>query len=138
VGDHAELGRKHDLAPAAFQGFTKKQFVLERPVYLRAIKVSHPQFQRTVNRADRVLFGLRVAGVDMGHSHAAKSDRGDGKVTKFDVLHKVTSGWARLLNEFTANTSQRFSQTEVIMRLRNSPYEPKLRPLGPPTKRIPA
>jgi hypothetical protein len=77
VGDHAELGRHHDLVAAAFDRAANELLVGVRPVDLGGVEEGDAQVERPVDRADGLGVVAAGAGVGGRHPHGAQADAGD-------------------------------------------------------------
>jgi hypothetical protein len=87
VGDHAELGRHHDLVAAAVDGAAEEFLVGERPVDLGGVQQGDAQLERSVDGADGLGVVAAGAGVGGRHPHGAQADAGDVQLPQLDVLH---------------------------------------------------
>jgi len=77
VGDHAKLGRHHDLVATASDGPAEEFLVGVRPVDLGGVEEGDAQLQCPVDGADGLGVVAAGAGVGGGHPHGAKADAGD-------------------------------------------------------------
>jgi hypothetical protein len=87
VGDHAELGRHHDLVAAVLDRAADEFLVGERPVDLGGIDEGDAQVEGSVDGADGLGVVAAGAGVGGRHPHGAQADAGDVQVPQLDVLH---------------------------------------------------
>ena len=70
--DVSELGRDDDRVAAAFDRASDEPLVREGAVDVRGVEEIDPELQRPMDRRDG--FVLVAIGVEVGHSHAAKSE----------------------------------------------------------------
>jgi hypothetical protein len=70
----AELRRDDDLIAPVFDRRADEPFVRGRAVRVGGVQEVDAEIEGAVNRRDR--FGVVPAGVEIGHPHAAESDRG--------------------------------------------------------------
>jgi hypothetical protein len=87
VGDHAELGRHHDLVAAASNGAADEFLVGEWPVDLGGVQEGDAQVEGSVDGADRLGVVAAGAGVGGRHPHGTQTDAGDVQLPQLDVLH---------------------------------------------------
>jgi hypothetical protein len=77
VGDHAELGRHHDLVAAAVDGAAEEFLVGVGPVDLGGVEQGNTEVEGSVDGADGLGVVAARAGVGVGHPHATEADAGD-------------------------------------------------------------
>ena len=87
VRDETELRRQDDVVAAVLDGLADEFLVDEGAVDLGGVDEGDAQVERPMDGADGLgVVGAR-AGVGVGHAHGAKTDAGDVKCSKVDVLH---------------------------------------------------
>ena len=85
----AELGGEHHLVAATSDGATHELLVRERAVHVGRVEEVHAQLERSLDRRDRLR--LVALAVELGHAHAAESERGHRQslIPKLALMHSV-------------------------------------------------
>ena len=71
----AELRREHDLVAAVGDRLADELLVRERAVHVGRVEEGDAELERAVDRRDRL--ASSAVAVELGHPHAAESERGD-------------------------------------------------------------
>jgi hypothetical protein len=71
--DIAELGRKHNLVAAIFNGFPNQLFIPTQSIDVRSVEEIDAKFDGAVDGGDRL--GFIAVSVKIAHAHAAEPER---------------------------------------------------------------
>ena len=77
VADEAELRREQDLIAAVGHGAPEESLVGVRTVGVGGVEEGHAQVERAMDRGHGL--GVVAVAVELGHTHAAKAEGGDGR-----------------------------------------------------------